>query len=352
MLVQNFHSTPANASPPFHHLQLPTTCSTNICSLTQPTYNHLYARSPLYDRTFLLMTYGPMRRLFSSSSRAQLSPRFASTSHLAAPRLLGLKQYLNQRTITDIRPRQASVARNWFTSSSTCLSPQEGSDHPPPNERNVKLGKTIRILHERLPTLLVSPLPQDILSPQISLALFPSTHPSLPSVSGKLAYTAALWTAPVAWGRVPVLGDVKLKILSERMVKNGACDGGEGGQAKLIVKWETCGKSDRKDNGPVSEAVEKMMSIVGRGDRQAHDKFSGLFLFEFDEEGRVVKHTIEHVEENGEWEKHTAKVVSVTDWLLGRAWGRREEGNPSLAFCKAQCTRARPEGIGRPRKDA
>ncbi|PVH99390.1 hypothetical protein DM02DRAFT_615103 [Periconia macrospinosa] len=296
-----------------------------------------------------------MRRLFSSSTRAQLPPRFAS-SYLCTRRLLGLNQYLNQRTITDIRPRQASVARTWFTSSSTCLYPQDDGGDALSNERNLKLGKTIRILHERLPTLLVTPLPQDVLSPQISLELFPSTHPSLPSVSGKLAYTAALWTAPVAWGRVPVLGDVKLNILSERMVKHGACNGGEANQAKLIVKWETCGK--KKENGPVSEAVEKMMSIVGGGgggDRQAHHKFSGLFKFEFDEEGRIIKHTIEHVEENGEWEKHTAKVVSVTDWLLGRAWGRsREEGSPSLAFARASClsARSRPKDMKGTPKDA
>ncbi|KAJ4287597.1 hypothetical protein N0V90_012300 [Kalmusia sp. IMI 367209] len=89
----------------------------------------------------------------------------------------------------------------------------------------------------------------------------------------------------MAWGRVPVVGNVKLKILSERR------------------------------------------------SRKTDEKFSGLFLFEFDEEGRVVKHTIEHVEENGQWDK-TAKVISVTDWLLG-GWGRREEGAPSLAYVKS-----------------
>ncbi|KAF2640873.1 hypothetical protein P280DRAFT_469563 [Massarina eburnea CBS 473.64] len=285
------------------------------------------------------MTTGLMRRLFSSSSRAQLPPR---STHLAAPRLLGLKQY--QRSITDVRPRQASVARTWFTSSATCLHTEGGGDHPPPNERNLKLGKTIRTLHERLPTLLVSPLPQDILSPQISLHLFPSTHPSLPAASGKIAYTAALWTAPVAWGRVPVVGNVKLKILSERMVKNGGtCSAADRRHERLVVKWETCGKSD----GPVSEAMEKITSIV-RGSRQheAHEEFSGLFLFEFDEEGRIVRHTIEHVEENGQCDKHTTRVVSVTDWLLGRAWGRREEGSPSLAFAKI----AKTEDTRRPGK--
>jgi hypothetical protein len=195
----------------------------------------------------------------------------------------------------------------------------------------------IRILHDSLPTLLVSPLPQDILSPHISLHLFPSTHPHLPTVRGKIAYTAALWTAPVAWGRVPVVGNVKLKILSERMVKNGGtCSSPQSLNEKLIVKWETCGKSE-ESGGQVSDVVEKITSIVA-GSRRASDQFSGLFKFEFDEEGRVINHTIEHTDEGQHWDK-TAKVISVTDWLLGRAWGRREEGTPSLAF--APCERER-----------
>lgn len=299
-----------------------------------------------------------MRRLFSSSSRARTRQQVAST-HLAPPRLLGLKQY--QRSITDIRPRQAPALQAWFTSSTPILYPETSGDHAPPNERKVKLGKSmlstcteawemrilteiaIRILQERLPTLLASPLPQDILSPQITLHLFPSTHPHLPTVSGKLAYTAALWTSPVAWGRVPVVGNVKLNILSERMVKNGgSCAPADSGHEKLIVKWETCGKSEKKEQGQVSEAVEKITSIVG-GKRKPDEEFSGLFLFEFDEEGRIVKHTIEHVEENGQWDK-TTKVISVTDWLLGRAWGRREEGAPSLAFAKSTRTKEMQRG--------
>ena len=75
----------------------------------------------------------------------------------------------------------------------------------------------LRILQERLPTLLQSPLPQEILSPNISLHLFPSTHPYLPTVSGRVAYIAALWTSPIAWNRVPIVGNVRLEILSERV---------------------------------------------------------------------------------------------------------------------------------------
>jgi hypothetical protein len=184
-----------------------------------------------------------------------------------------------------------------------------------------------------LPTLLVSPLPQDILSPHISLHLFPSTHPHLPTVSGKIAYTAALWTAPVAWGRVPVVGNVRLKILSERMVKNGCTStSGHMRTEKLIVRWQTCGKSDEQ-SGQASEAVEKMNNIVA-GSTRPDEEFTGLFIFEFDEEGRIINHTIEHTEEGHHWDR-TFNFISVTDWLLGRAWGRREE-TPSLAFIRCE----------------
>jgi len=253
------------------------------------------------------------------------------------------------------------VSRSWFTSSTPWLSPElDEKEKKRLAERNLKLGDSvahyfikhmrmhannivaIRVLHERLPTLLQSPLPQDILSPHISLHLFPSTHPHLPTVSGKIAYTAALWTAPVAWGRVPVLGNVKLKILSERMVKNGCTSSTPAHlrNEKLVVKWETCGKSEKKENGQVSDVVEKITSIVA-GSRRANDQFTGLFLFEFDEEGRIISHTIEHTEEGRHWEK-TAKVISVTDWLLGRAWGRREEGTPSLAFARCEREKTLP----------
>jgi hypothetical protein len=92
----------------------------------------------------LQMTTGPMRR-FSSSARTQLSS--STPRSLTAPRLLGLRQY--QRNITDIRPRQASISRSWFTSSSPCLHPEldeEGKKRLA--ERNLKLGNSM--LHSLL----------------------------------------------------------------------------------------------------------------------------------------------------------------------------------------------------------
>jgi hypothetical protein len=208
----------------------------------------------------------------------------------------------------------------------------------------------VRILHERLPTLLNSPLPQDILSPHITLNLFPSTHPHLPTVKGRIAYTAALWTAPVAWGRVPVVGNVKLQILSERMVRHGGSSVSHDlRDEKLIVRWKTCSKASARDEGGIYRGVsasEQMGNLaeILRGKSQNDSEFVALFIFEFDEDGRVASHTIEHAEEGGSLDR-TTRFISVTDWLLGKAWGRKdeaEEAGLALGYCRAE---SRREGL-------
>lgn len=237
----------------------------------------------------------------------------------------------------------------WFSSAAPRQSLKQPDDHKPPDERTLQLGKTIRTLHERLPTLLQSPLPSEILSPQISLHLFPSTHPHLPTVSGRLAYVAALWTAPVAWGRVPLVGNVQLTILSERMVKNGGNTGPvTSREEKLIVKWETCGKTKHRDGtggiyrGSEISAKDPMDRIkdfiAGASNKASNDEpqseeFCGIFIFEFDEKGRILKHVIEHTEEGGHWD-HLPRVVSVTDWLLGHLNGKGKQSVPELAMCE------------------
>jgi hypothetical protein len=182
----------------------------------------------------------------------------------------------------------------------------------------------LRILQERLPTLLQSPLPQDILAANITLHLFPSTHPHLPTVSGRVAYNAALRTAPIAWNRFPIVGDLKLEILSERMVKQplpfapmraGAI------AEQLVVRWCT----ERKAGNETGTANAQ--------DGEGGNRFTGLFIFQFDRDGRILSHTIEHVQEGGDWEKGVgAKVVGLTDWLLGGIKGGRGGEDPNTPF--------------------
>ncbi|QIW96701.1 hypothetical protein AMS68_002219 [Peltaster fructicola] len=209
-------------------------------------------------------------------------------------------------------------------------------------------GVAVRELHERLPTLLQTPLPSDILSPQITLHLFPSTHPHLPTVSGRIAYAAALWTAPVAWGRVPLVGNVKLTILSERMVKSGCRS--NSGEEKLIVKWKTRGKGGHRDtSGGVyrdkligssdpEDRIRKFLrssikDVPEQQDQLTDEDFCGIFIFDFDENGRIQKHVIEHTEHGG-YEDKTNKFVNVTDWLLGKFNGATTGGMPVLAYCE------------------
>ena len=187
-----------------------------------------------------------------------------------------------------------------------------------------------------MPTLLQKPLPQELLSPQITLHLFPSTHPHLPTVSGRVGYSAALWTSPIAWGRMPLISNVKLEILSERMIKSTSLARRE----QLIVRWRTIGKTRGKGTGAFykgigpSDNVDKITEWLGGGKGEDDSReFTGLFIFEFDEEGRVLSHTIEHVQEGGNWEMGVgARVVGLTDWLLGGHRNGRGSGSPCPAF--------------------
>ncbi|KAL4796159.1 hypothetical protein BDV19DRAFT_143682 [Aspergillus venezuelensis] len=261
-------------------------------------------------------------------------------------------------------------------------------DHKPPDERIIKLGNTLRTLSPLLPTILTNPLPPNILSPSVTLHLFPSTHPHLPTVKGRTLYRAALWAVPVAWSSVPLVGNVKLQILSERIVRAGTvlgqghgggaqqtahdCGGGcgEGGDERLVVRWRTertHGASESKSrsavpdfkssspspssslssstpstnetaNSKASTGTNKGLSVLLGGDApifklSRDDEFTGLFIFSFDEEGRVLTQTIEHAEDASGWER-TAKFVTLTDWLIGKARGSLEiEPQPGLVGC-------------------
>ena len=140
----------------------------------------------------------------------------------------------------------------------------------------------------------------------------------------------------MAWGRVPLVGNVKLIILSERMVKNEpAAHAGSSNATKdrLIVRWKTCGKPKAKGMDSGTEGREQLNRIAGWLGRVMRDdeEFSGLFIFEFDEEGRILTHIIEHAEESGSWDK-ASKVVGVTDWLLGKAKRKDEKEVPGLVL--------------------
>ncbi|PVH77858.1 hypothetical protein DL98DRAFT_517173 [Cadophora sp. DSE1049] len=283
----------------------------------------------------------PCNLLRSAPQATKIPPLTASCRSLRAAH----PATVTSRCLATVEQGQKVLLDVWFTGSvprRSLPARNDPSEPRKPDERTVKLGKTLRILQERLPTLLQSPLPQEILSPHITLHLFPSTHPHLPTVSGRVAYAAALWTSPIAWGRVPLVGNVKLTILSERMIKSSsnARSPSLARQEQLIVRWRTVGKTKGKGTGAFykgiggRESVDKITEWLGGGKGEDDSKeFTGLFIFEFDEEGRIISHTIEHVQEGGNWERGVgARVVGLTDWLLGgMRKGRGDEGAPCPA---------------------
>ncbi|GAB7335968.1 hypothetical protein MBLNU13_g08209t2 [Cladosporium sp. NU13] len=301
-------------------------------------------------RPGLMRTLLPSRIFRANNGNALASAAKAATAECSNPPSC----LRNCRCFARIQDLDSLNREVWFSSSAPRSSPElgGGGDHKQPDERTLQLGKTIQTLHEHLPTLLQTPLPSETISPRISLHLFPSTHPHLPTVSGRIAYIAALWTAPVAWGRIPLVGNVKLTILSERMVRYGGSTVSHANrEEKLIVKWKTCGKTEHRDGTggiyrPVGirakDPMDKIKNFIsGTKDVDTHESegedFCGIFIFEFDEQGRIVKHTIEHTEQGGNWDK--TRVVSVTDWLLGTFSGKKSPELPALAWCEE-----RPDG--------
>lgn len=154
-------------------------------------------------------------------------------------------------------------------------------------------------------------------------------------MSGRVAYIAALWTSPLAWNHLPIIGDVRLEILSERMVKEPGKRVGSGAE-QLVVRWRTTGTSRIGWRLPFRELFQGQ-----DGEEQTSTGFTGLFIFEFDGEGRVLSHTIEHVQSGGDWERGVgAKVVGLTDWLLGGMRGGRE-GCPAFEMQRDEDLRRR-----------
>lgn len=203
--------------------------------------------------------------------------------------------------------------------------------------------------------------------------LFPSTHPHLPIVRGRTLYRAALWTVPVAWSSVPLVGNVRLQILSERIVPGAVLDSdrfanSQGGDERLVVRWKTEPRRENQSGGSVATSagqgaasgkqsnlssskvgINKGLSVLLGGEApifklSKEEQFTGIFIFAFDEEGRITTHTIEHADNADGWDR-TAKFVTLTDWLIGKARGSLDP-TPGLAMqgCPALDLQQRPHG--------
>lgn len=158
------------------------------------------------------------------------------------------------------------------------------------------------------------------------------------------------------------MGNVKLTIVSERIVRTGYTtsaqldDNPHLGEEKLVVRFKT----EKKNNGnghstnatassSANSNINRGLSTLLGGDKpifslNQNDEFTGIFIFSFDSKGRIASHTIEHSDENNGHDK-TSKVVTLTDWLLGKArWSRPEhELVPGLAMrvCRDEWRRNR-----------
>jgi hypothetical protein len=154
---------------------------------------------------------------------------------------------------------------------------------------------------------------------------------------------------------------VNLEIVSERMVKNGGPytaappKRGSCTNEKLIVRWKTCGKTRGLGTGAqykgigARDQVDKITAWLG-GDEKGEDEFSGLFIFEFDEEGRILNHVIERAEGTDNWDTGVGRFVGLTDWLLGRLGGKEKEKEEQADGLALGCCGLERRAFGRSRK--
>jgi hypothetical protein len=157
---------------------------------------------------------------------------------------------------------------------------------------------------------------------------------------------------------VPLVNSTKLTIVSEKIVRSGYKttplsdeEVQDLGEEKLVVRWKTSPQPSSPSSTSASapftssapptpspssapKGTNASLSTLLGGDRPLFssssgrkDEFTGLFIFTFTDKGLIATHTIEHADENNGWDK-TSKVVTVADWLLGKAKrmnGKKEE---------------------------
>jgi hypothetical protein len=100
---------------------------------------------------------------------------------------------------------------------------------------------------------------------------------------------------------------------------------------QLVVRWtEKCKSPDEKDKlGSIAKALRLNRGV------DPNKAFTGLFIFDFDQEGKILSHTIEQAQEGGNWEQGMgAKFVGLTDWLLGGMRGHNDTPIPMFEKVK------------------
>lgn len=150
---------------------------------------------------------------------------------------------------------------------------------------------------------------------------------------------------------------MNLEILSERMVRQQpqhisihAARSDQGGNEKLIVRWRTAGKTKGLGIGGgykgigARQSVDKITAWLGGDEKRDDREFCGKFIFEFDEEGRILTHVIERAEDGwagAPWENGLGRVVGLTDWLLGQLGSKEKETAQVALGCVRQQSRTR-----------
>ncbi|KAK9463079.1 uncharacterized protein V1516DRAFT_671894 [Lipomyces oligophaga] len=266
-------------------------------------------------------------------------------------RQLAISQLVRPILLTGSFAKLSWHTRTWYSqvgSENTKLQ-FTGKDDPEIDydrqKREGDLGKSLDTLMQVLPNLQHELPPSWLLSPNIQLRLFPTSHPNLPAIHGRTAYLAswrlAQWILPLivlgpiegltgvldsattstssrsessstpststqsdksglsgllGWIGDPHREKLTFKIINMRVVTDDAFETADT-VTKLIVRWQVtyARRYLSEDDGSGNASV-----VVGSRSPVSKTEPSivtGLFTFEFDSAGKLVVHSIDDIEE-------------------------------------------------------
>lgn len=195
---------------------------------------------------------------------------------------------------------------------------QTNSDQgkPSPDPSNADVGETVEKLQVCIPWILHKSLPKNILSPNIELWFYPRVQPYMPPVKGRRAYTATMWAIrqtfplfffPISGTKLLIEHELMTTIVEDKLWSYEA-------QWSIIAPCYSDGHTDSK-TGTQSDSNTTTNTHSDMSQVKITD-VSGIFLFDINAKGLVVRHTVEAVKESQDPERDGSSLLQR--WLLGR----------------------------------
>lgn len=272
-------------------------------------------------------------------SRSRSDP-YLSTAPIAA-----LNRSYHFSAFTNRNERHLGIGRSYFRGLDRCdssnidcfvsnditqkryfhnVESSDGSDPQEPQDGGLAdIGKTIDMLRDFLPSFAHQQIPSEILSPDISLSLFPTTL-NLPVIHGSTAFHAMHKTLQLL---LPILFVRDFEILTERSEYHGTDDSSV--RATYMVKWQlisrlplsdssSSSRNDREDDGQSAGGLDN--------DREQVSSLAGWIYFDIGDSGKIVKVTIDRSANDPVDDEYKKPAIATALGKLGFSRGYYYKG--------------------------